>query len=144
MTLSGSDQLDEIVPEGFRRLNWRKGYAATVGPLYERDTPDGGFIRAFRVAEHQTNMLKNCHGGMLMGFADMVFGHVISHGNRRNWITVRLLVDFIAGAALGDWVEGTARVTGIDGPFHTVQGRIWVGERTVATGSGVFKVLEPR
>lgn len=132
------------IPEGFRRLDWRQGYAGTVGPLYERDTADGGFVRGFRVAPHQVNMLNNCHGGMLMGFADMTFGHVISHGTRRNWVTVRLLVDFIAGAALGEWVEGTATVTGIDGPFHTVQGRIWVGERTVATGSGVFKVLTPR
>jgi len=135
---------DRDLPEGFRRLPWRSGYGLTVGPLYERDNADGGFTRAFRVGPHHTNMLNNCHGGMLMGFADVTFGHIISHKTGLNWITVRLLVDFIAGAPLGAWVEGTARLTAADGDFRTAEGRIWSGDTLIATGTGIFKVLKPR
>lgn len=135
---------DPLPPPGFRRLPWKSGYGQTVGPLFERDTEDGGFIRAFRVGPHHLNTLNNCHGGMLMGFADVAFGHAISHRTGTNWITVRLLVDFIAGAPFGAWVEGTGRILSADDSFRTVRGRIWSGETTIATGTGIFKALTPR
>jgi len=59
----------------------------------------------------------------------------------RYWVTVRLLSDFVSGAKLGDWVEGTGTIVGIDDDFVTVTGRIWVGERTILSGTGVFKAL---
>ncbi len=130
---------DEILP-GFRRLAWNSGYGLTVGPLYEKDTEDGSYVRAFRVGPHHTNMLNNCHGGMLMGFADVAFGHVISHKTGLNWVTVRLVIDFVASPPLGAWVEGAGKLTGEDGDFRHIQGRIWVGDTTIATGTGIFKV----
>lgn len=139
-----SPKFDPAPPPGFTRLPVRSGYGLSIGPLFERDTEDGGFIRGFRVGPHLTNTLNNCHGGMLMGFADVTFGHTISHRTGNNWITVRLLVDFIAGAPYGAWVEGTGSIVAADGSFRTVQGRIWSGETVIATGTGIFKVLTPR
>ena len=133
------------VPSGFTPLNWRKGFGLVMGTLYERDEPNGRFTRAFLVEERHTNGMKNCHGGMLMAFADMVFGHAMSLTDRsRHWITIRLLTDFIAPARLGDWVEGTSEIVGQDGDLYTTRGRIWVGERTVLSGTGVFKFASPR
>ncbi|MCW0181763.1 MAG: PaaI family thioesterase [Zavarzinia sp.] len=139
-----STTFDPAPPPGFNRLPIRSGYGLSIGPLFERETADGGFIRAFRVGPHLTNTLNNCHGGMLMGFADVTFGHAISHRTGTNWITVRLLVDFIAGAPFGAWVEGTGRIVAANDSFRTVQGRIWSGETTIASGTGIFKVLTPR
>ncbi|MGD0142229.1 MAG: hypothetical protein ABSC92_03645 [Rhizomicrobium sp.] len=50
----------------------------------------------------------------------------------------------MSAAKLGDWVEGSAKVVGQDDDIFTVEGRIWCGERTIMTGTGIFKTLGPR
>lgn len=133
------------IPEGFIQMNWVRGFGRQMGPLYECTFDGGGYTRAFYVAGHHTNGMGNAHGGMLMAFADVVFGHCVSMRHRaRYWVTVRMLTDFISAARRGDWVEGTAGIVGEDGDLVSVRGRIWVGERTVMTGTGVFKLLGQR
>lgn len=129
------------VPEGFAPLPWHRGFGRMVGPLYEKTTEDGGYVRAFRVEEHHTNGMSNAHGGMLMTFADTAWGHVVDAGQDHWWVTVRLLCDFLSSAALGEWVEGTGVIEGVCGDLYTVRGRVWCGERTLLTGTGTFKVL---
>lgn len=137
------DLIDEPhnVPDGYAPMRWFRGFGNRIGPMYERVLPDGSYTRAFLVDEHHTNGMKNCHGGMLMAFADMAFGHVVSLRSPGYWVTVRLMTDFVGAAALGDWVEGTGELVGRDGDLFTVRGRVWVGERIVMTGTGVFKSL---
>ncbi|MEM1105471.1 MAG: PaaI family thioesterase [Pseudomonadota bacterium] len=129
------------VPEGFAVLPWHRGFGRMVGPLYERPGPGEAYTRAFRVEEHHLNGMSNAHGGMLMTFADMAWGHVVDAGPDHWWVTVRLVCDFLSSAALGDWVEGRGETLGRQGDIHTVRGRIWCGERLLMTGTGTFKVL---
>ena len=81
------DLLEENVPEipeGYTRMNWFQGFGRQIGPMYERVNADKSYTRAFLVSESHTNGMKNCHGGMLMAFADMALGHAISlHSIRR-------------------------------------------------------------
>jgi acyl-coenzyme A thioesterase PaaI-like protein len=88
--------------------------------------------------------MANCHGGMLMSFADMAWGRVISVARSHYWVTVRLTCDFLSAAKLGDWVEGNAELVSDEDGVFTVRGRIWSGERLLMTGSGVFKAIAPR
>ncbi len=133
------------IPPGFEPLNWVRGFGRQIGPLFERRDADGSYTRGFYVAEHHTNGMMNCHGGMLMAFADTAFGHCVSvRYPNRFWVTVRLLTDFISAARLGEWVEGTGEILGDQEDFISVRGRIWCGERTLMTGTGVFKVLGER
>lgn len=133
------------VPAGYQILNWFSGFGRQIGPLYDRMDAEGKVCRAFRVQEHHTNGMGNCHGGMLMAFADVAWGHVISIVRPRNhWVTVRLMTDFVSGGKVGDWVEGTSEIIGMEDDFVTVTGRIWCGERSIMTGTGVFKVLGER
>lgn len=133
------------IPEGYELMQWTRGFGRQIGPLYQKDNKDGTYARAFLVCEHHTNGMMNCHGGMLMAFADTAFGHAVSAMRHDHcWVTVRLVTDFISAAKLGDWVEGTATVVGVDDDLFTVQGRIWCGERTIMTGTGVFKTLGQR
>ena len=133
------------VPAGYELMQWTRGFGRQIGPLYQRDGKDGAYARAFYVCEHHTNGMMNCHGGMLMAFADTAFGHAVSMKRHDHyWVTVRLQTDFISAAKLGDWVEGTADVVGIEDDLFTVRGRIWCGERTLMTGAGIFKALGPR
>ena len=133
------------IPDGFRRMDWFRGFGRQIGPLYEKLGGHEGYTRAFLVCEHHTNGMMNCHGGMLMAFADTAFGHAVSLKRRDHyWVTVRLVTDFISAAKLGDWVEGNAVIAGEEDDLFTVQGRIWSGDRTIMTGTGVFKALGKR
>ncbi len=141
------DLLEEYapeIPEGFSRMNWFQGFGRQIGPMYERVNADKTYARAFLVSEAHTNGMKNCHGGMLMAFADMALGHAITLNANRYWVTVRMVTDFIDAAQVGDWVEGTGTITGQDGDFYTVSGRIWSADRTIMTATGVFKALGTR
>lgn len=132
------------IPEGYAPLNWTQGFGRQIGPLYERRGEGTNYTRAFMVSDHHVNGMNHCHGGMLMTFADLAFGHVVSLDVDHHWATVRLLTDFLSGAKLGEWVEGNGVITGGEDDLYTVEGRMWVGDRTVMTGTGVFKILSER
>jgi acyl-coenzyme A thioesterase PaaI-like protein len=139
-----TDAQTAAIPEGFDQLNWSRGFGRQIGPLFEHREGPGQARLAFRVEEHHTNGLGNCHGGMLMSFADMAWGRIISLQRSYSWVTVRLMCDFLSGAKLGDWVEGEGELIGDEDLLFTVRGRIWTGDRTLITGTGIFKALSPR
>lgn len=131
------------VPDGFQLLPWHRGFGRQVGPLFEKRN-DTGITRAFRVEEHHTNGMMNAHGGMLMTFADMAWGAAVERDEDSWWVTVRLLCDFLSGAKLGEWIEGHGTVLSENDGVFTVEGHIWSGERTLLTGTGVFKLIPRR
>jgi acyl-coenzyme A thioesterase PaaI-like protein len=98
----------------------------------------------FRVEEHLTNGMGNAHGGMLMTFADMAWGQVVSIETSSYWVTVRLTCDFLSSAALGDWVEASGETLFAEGGLYTVRGRVWAGDRLLMIGTGVFKPIKAR
>lgn len=131
------------IPDGYQLLPWHRGFGRQVGPLFEK-RDESGLTRAFRVEEHHTNGMMNAHGGMMMTFADMAWGGAVEKDEDTWWVTIRLLCDFLSGAKHGEWIEGNGKVVGhVDGIF-TVEGRIWSGDRTLLTGTGLFKVIERR
>lgn len=139
-----SDDLTEVqaavVPDGFVINLWQRGFGRTVGPFYSRrDEATRDEVMAFRVEEHHANGMGNCHGGMLMSFADMAWGRVISNKREIGWVTVRLTTDFLSGAHMGEWIEGSSEIIAEQDDVFTVRGRIWCGERTLITGTGVYK-----
>ena len=138
-----TDAQTSAIPEGYSLLNWTRGFGRQIGPLYERSGPEGATL-AFRVEEHHTNGMANCHGGMLMSFADMAWGRVISVARSHYWVTVRLTCVFLSGGKLGDWIEGRAELMAEEDDIFTVRGRIWCGDLMVMTGVGVFKVIGPK
>ena len=142
-----SDELtpsqSHVIPEGYSLLNWHRGFGRQIGPLSEHNgTTD--YRRAFLVEEHHTNGMMNAHGGMIMTFADVAWGHAVSTGDSLWWVTVRMTCDFLSSARLGEWVEGSGEVVLKQDDLYTVRGRIWCGDRTIMTGTGIFKVIEQR
>lgn len=132
------------IPVGYELMNWTRGFGRSVGPLYERLDGQGGYTRAFLVEEHHTNGMGNAHGGMLMSFADMAWGHAVSIRDSHWWVTVRLVCDFLSGAKLGEWVEGSGEVLAVEDEIYTIRGRVWVADRTIMAGTGVFKAIARR
>ena len=134
-------------PEGYQVLPWRRGFGRQVGPVFYKTWEPGKRTLGFRVGDQHTNGLKNAHGGMLMTLADVAWGNVISVERSSYWVTVRLTCDFLSSAKLGDWVEAGSEILGVEGDLYSVRGRVWCGERTLLTGTGLFKAVagrEPR
>lgn len=131
------------LPAGYAPVDWRRGFGHLVGPLYRR-IQDGATSMAFRVNEQHTNGMANAHGGMLMTFADMAWGQIVSIERSAYWVTVRLTVDFLASAHLGEWVEASGDLLSARDDLFIVRGKLWSGERLLATGTGVFKPLAAR
>ncbi len=132
------DRLNAEEPEGYRRLDWIQGFGGQMGPIFGK-SDDTDSVRGFRVMEHHLNGGGICHGGMLMAFADIAFGHVAGIDANGWFMTVRLLTDFVAPAEHRDWVEGSGKIVAKDGSLYTVEGRLWVGDKTIMTGQGIFK-----
>jgi acyl-coenzyme A thioesterase PaaI-like protein len=131
------------LPPGYNQLAWHRGFGRQIGPLFEK-RENGLLTRAFRVEEYHTNGMLNAHGGMLMTFADMAWGGAVEQDEDTWWVTVRLLCDFLAGAPLGSFVEGNGVVVGVQDDVITVEGRIWVGDKTIMRGTGIFKIIPRR
>jgi acyl-coenzyme A thioesterase PaaI-like protein len=141
------DLLEErsfVLPDEYEQMNWFEGFGRQIGPLYQTKPGIEPFRRAFLVSDHHLNGRGGCHGGMLMAFADMAFGHAITMKVHRYWATVRLLTDFASPANVGDWVEGSGEIVGENDDIFTVKGRIWSGDKTIMIGSGIFKALAER
>ncbi|MGE0828749.1 MAG: PaaI family thioesterase [Hyphomonadaceae bacterium] len=133
----------DVVPDGYEAMPWRRGFGRQVGPFYWR-VRDGSVTMGFRVEDHHTNGMNNAHGGMLMTFADMAWGRIVSIERSSFWVTVRITCDFLSSARLGDWVEASSEVMHEEDGLYTVRGRVWTGERVLMTGTGLFKAMDPR
>ncbi|WP_135211425.1 PaaI family thioesterase [Vitreimonas flagellata] len=130
-------------PEGYVALDFRRGFVGQIGPLHRR-VVDGVATMGFRVEERHTNGMKNAHGGMLMSFADMAWGQIVSVETSSYWVTVRLTVDFLSSAHIGEWIEGGSELIEAKEDLFLVRGRVWSGDRTLMTGTGVFKPIQRR
>jgi acyl-CoA thioesterase FadM len=59
-------------------------------------------------------------------------------------VTVRLTIDFLSSAHIGDWVEGASEVLSREDDLFIVRGKVWTADRTLMTGTGVFKPIQRR
>lgn len=129
-----------VIPEGFVVNLWQRGFGRMIGPLYaKRDAAANVEVLGFRVDEHHANGMNNCHGGMLMSFADMAWGRVVSNQREIGWVTIRLTCDFLGAGRMGDWVEGASEIVAEEDDVFTVRGKVWSGDRMLMTGTGVYK-----
>jgi len=131
------------VPPGFVAIPPMSGFGRAMGPWYEK--PDGEkVILGIRAEERHINRLGIIHGGMMMAFADTLLSEVGRRVTGKPSVTMRMTVDFISAAKLGDWIEGSGEVSRITRNLVFVQARIWRGKHTLMTASGVFSFIRPR
>lgn len=82
-----------------------------------------------------------------MTFADIALGigAVRELGEQRmNTVTASMNTHFVAVARIGEFVTCRAEVVRKSRHLIFVRGLICVGDRTVASADGIFKLLEPR
>ena len=130
-------------PAGFEPILSNSAFGWENGPIFEKKVP-GGCRRGFRVAERHINAGGMCHGGMMMTFADILLATAVMEVAEPPFVTIRLTTDFIDAAQLGEWVEGEAISSGVEDGVVSVACVMKAAERTVASASGLFKLLGSR
>jgi uncharacterized protein (TIGR00369 family) len=127
------------LPDGFEDPGVG-GFVGRMGPLF-RKIEGSRSIAGFFVEERHCNPSGICHGGWLSTFADVqLVRQVLTElGMRGAKVrTVSLTVDFLSGARLGDWVEGSAELVRATRTMAFVQGVASVGDRPVIRMNGIF------
>jgi uncharacterized protein (TIGR00369 family) len=141
--MTASSTAASVLPPGFAEIPPMSGFGRAMGPWYEK-TENGKGILGFRAGERHINRLGIIHGGMMMAFADVVLSEAQRRVTGRPSVTMRMAVDFVSPARLGDWIEGVGEVTRSTRNLVFVRARIWRGKHTLMTASGVFNFIRPR
>jgi acyl-coenzyme A thioesterase 13 len=132
---------DVLVPAGFARLPVGDDFVNLIGPLYFK--VDGERLRVGLPLEtRHGNPMGWAHGGLLVTVADMVMGVGSGHATGIRWPhpTVSLSTEFVRGAKLGQWLEGTARIARRTINFCFATCDLMCGGEIVLIASGVFKI----
>src|SRR5471032_1547762 len=132
-----------LVPEGFQKLVVCDDFVGLIGPLWYK--VEGEKIRVGLPLEpRHGNPMGWAHGGLLVTVADMVMGAGSGHATGIRWPhpTVSLSTEFVRGAKLGQWLEGTARVARRTLNFCFCSCDLVSGGEIVLVATGVFKVPE--
>jgi uncharacterized protein (TIGR00369 family) len=128
---------------GFKpiRLLPQGSFSDVNGPLWRR-IEDGKLTVGFRVEARHCNPMGNCHGGMMMTFADMLLGIGSNFAERlgRFLPTVNMTSDFLAPAPLGSWVEGRAEVLRVTRNLVFAQAVITADGVPAMRVSGIMKL----
>ena len=132
---------DKLIPEGFRKLDVSDDFVGLIGPLWFK--AEGERLRVGLPLEaRHGNPMGWAHGGLLVTVADMVMGAGSGHVTGIRWPhpTISLSTEFVRGAKLGQWLEGSARSARRTINFCFCSCDLVCGGEIVLVASGVFKV----
>ena len=135
------EDADAHLPDGFEPVQIGGRFATHNGPLYAR-WHDAHLQLGFRVGPLHVNPGNHCHGGMLCTVADILISSAAQYQTdipRQFLPTVSFQVDFMAGAALGSWVQGQAEILKVTRNLIFSQGILQADGQVVLRASGVFR-----
>ncbi len=96
-----------------------------------------------RVFPHLCNPMGVVHGGWVATLFDVVLPLTARYSagfEERFLLTVQMGIDYLAGAKLGDWVEGRAQILRTTKHMVFVLGTLEVDGELTARGSGIFRI----
>lgn len=138
-----------VVPEGFEVVKRTQGpgFGGLVGPFYAKR--EGRAISlGLRLEPRHLNSRGTCHGGLLATLADVALGYacVAAGGDdqSRNFVTIDLSIEYLAGTQAGDWLYSEAQVLNADTRTAAAAGHLLVDGRPVARISANFRMARTR
>ena len=127
------------IPEGFI-VNERRGpFTNHNGPFYIKKDSDRWTHGAFILDRH-CNAANIAHGGMLMSFADGVWGHTVYSKTKRVGVTIKFNSEFLSAAREGEWLEGYGNVSHVSGDYVYCNTILKVSTRNVLSVTSIFKL----
>lgn len=138
-----TEQEPGLIADGWQPI--RQGaFVTLVGPFYSR-TLGGRPQFCFRVAPKHDNTQGRPHGGMLMSFLDEAIGwsaHIARPDD--SFFTVGFDCQFIGGCMVGDLVVADCEVVSATRSMMFMRGDCKVGDRIIASASGIWKRVGTR
>lgn len=134
------------VPPGFRAVHAGGPFINGNGPLYLRR--EGGSVTlGLRVEKRHCNPMDHLHGGMMASFCDMLLPlcayRVAEQAEPRFLLTVNLQIDYVAGAPLGCWLEGSAELLRSTRTLVFMRGLVTADGTPCARVSGISRIGPP-
>ena len=109
-----------------------------VGPIWRRGDALFGFV----AAEKHRNHIGIVHGGMLSTFADQAMGMTGRRATgEKPHATIELTMQFVGAVQLGDFVEAHCEMVRITRSVLFIESKVKVGDKIVASASGIWKIL---
>jgi uncharacterized protein (TIGR00369 family) len=116
-----------------------------AGPFFCRKADDGAMVCAFRAEAKHMNGSGFMHGGCLLTFADYALFCIGADAlEGTGSVTASLHGDFIEGASVGEFIEGSGEVVRAGGSLVFIRGVITTGGRTLMSFSGIVKKVRAR
>ena len=136
--VSATTQVFDPAAAGWERVK-AHNFGELVGPIWRR----GDALFGFLATEKHGNHINIVHGGMLATFADQSMGMTAMRmtGNKPH-ATIELNIQYIGAVKIGEFVESHCDVVRITRSIIFIRSTLKVGERIVASGSGVWKILQ--
>ena len=135
-------------PETLKAAGWKAreadGFTGAIGPLWVRGTPGERDIGMVVGPQHGNNR-QVLHGGALMTFADVAVGYAAADAlGHANCVTAQLQVYFVSSAKIGDFISCRGEIVRQTSQLIFARGLICVGDKTIASADGIWKVLDDR
>jgi acyl-coenzyme A thioesterase PaaI-like protein len=137
------DQRASQTPFDPAKAGWERhiddGFIDYVGPLWMRGRGPT-LVFGFLAQPKHENRRKVVQGGMLMTFADRALGVASHQASGKRLVTASFDCKFLAPVAIGEFVELPCEVVRATRSLVFARGVMAVGERAVASVSGVWKI----
>jgi len=128
-------------PSGYEPITSHSAFGARSGPIFEKFSEDGSWVRGFRVLEKHCNPMNILHGGMTATFADIIVGTATFRSGAGGCVTVSLNTNYVGAAKLGEWIMGHASVVRKTKSMVFLNFDIYTDARAVASGTAIFKTI---
>ncbi len=140
---------DLMTPETLTAQGWTRldidGFSRVSGGLWTRGRLPELELGFLSGPQHVNGHMSTVHGGMLLTLADVSLGYaVIQQLGAMNCVTAQLQTQFISAAKVGEFIVCRPQVLRQSSDLVFLRGLIAVGERTVASVDGIWKILKPR
>jgi uncharacterized protein (TIGR00369 family) len=136
------DDEGEQVPAGFEPLFRKSPLTDPWEPLYSKRSADRVVI-GFWAGPRHTNARGFVHGGLISALADNAMGYSCARplATGASLVTVRLSVDFLSTARIGQWVEIDTGFVKTGGTLCFAQCFITANGAVCARADAVFRVV---
>ncbi len=136
---------DALMPEpGWKRVRFGTPFLDSSGPYFVPED-DGQRGLAMRVTAPHVNYVSVAHGGVLATFADVALSYqlFLLEPGGLPITTISMAVNYLAPGKLGDWLMSEVRIDRLGGKIAHTSGRLFCGDTTLMTMTGVYNLLRP-
>jgi acyl-coenzyme A thioesterase PaaI-like protein len=138
-----------MTPAELQAAGWTareyEGFTGELGSIWVSGTGVDRAVGFFVEERHTNNHLGTCHGGALMTFADVALGFgVVDALGAVNCATAQLQTYFVSAAKVGEFVSCRPELVRRTAQLIFIRGLVCVGDKTVASADGIWKVLEQK